>query len=174
MKTVIMMLCMSLLLPIFAQESQAPAAPQPCTTCIKEGKAPTPEQHKAFRKQMKERFQKHMTEIKAACVCSEEICPCFKVMSERPQFARPTKKPSEMTDAEREAFRKQMKEQMEAFRQKVEAAKATCKCGEACRCLPRPQLRGKHHRKGKGPRHPGVKNAPKHCSEHPTPTPAAE
>ena len=134
MKTSALLLCMGLLLPIFATAQEAPA----------KRPAPTAEQREAFRQKM-EAFRKN--------ACKNEDCACAKAFAARPAFEKPAKNPAEMTEEERTAFRNEMKAKQEAFRKQIEEAKAACKCEDCfCKKAPKgPMMRGP---KGKGPRGP--------------------
>ena len=134
MKTSALLLCMGLLLPIFATAQEAPA----------KRPAPTAEQREAFRQKMKA-FRKN--------ACKNEDCACAKAFAARPAFEKPAKKFSEMTEEERTAFRNEMKAKQEAFRKQIEDAKAACKCEDCfCKKAPKgPMMRGPQ---GKGPRGP--------------------
>ena len=134
MKTSALLLCMGLLLPIFATAQEAPA----------KRPAPTAEQREAFRQKMEE-FRKN--------ACKSEDCACAKAFAARPAFEKPAKKFSEMTEEERTAFRNEMKAKQEAFRKQIEDAKAACKCEDCfCKKAPKgPMMRGPQ---GKGPRGP--------------------
>ena len=141
MKTSALLLCMGLLLPIFATAQEAPA----------KRPAPTAEQREAFRQKMEE-FRKNRAEaMKNAC--KSEDCACAKAFAARPAFEKPAKKFSEMTEEERTAFRNEMKAKQEAFRKQIEDAKAACKCEDCfCKKAPKgPMMRGPQ---GKGPRGP--------------------
>ena len=134
MKTSALLLCMGLLLPIFATAQEAPA----------QRPAPTAEQREAFRQKM-EAFRKN--------ACKNEDCACAKAFAARPALEKPAKKFSEMTEEERTAFRNEMKDKQEAFRKQIEEAKAACKCEDCfCKKAPKgPMMRGPQ---GKGPRGP--------------------
>jgi hypothetical protein len=137
MKTSALLLCLGLLLPTFAIAQEAPA----------KRPAPTAEQREAFRQKMEAFRQKRME-----AACKTEGCNCAKAFFARPDFEKPAKAPTEMTQEERAEFRKAIKAKLDARRQQIEEAKAACKCEDCfCKKGPKgPKMRGK----GKGPKGP--------------------